>query len=431
MLIAKHEMSKKLMFNSWLKIGTSKFCYSSLKYEGLVQIDPLPQLNKFMSKYIDESLDNQELNNRLNSKKNYLQKVSKLGMLDTFKGFLEYKSQMKLVIKTINDNICDASLEEDDNLKDIIDYYFKMSGKMIRPHFIIQLSKFIYECESKGKPKQEFFETQIFKEKIIPYAACIEAMHNASLLQDDIIDNSHIRRSKLTAHNVYGVRNTIFASNYILSRAADAIANIGIQELNEVYSNIVYDLTYGEYQQTIKRPFKYSNSKVDVLYNMEAYITKTYYKTASLIALSFRGIAIIFDLDLEKQKVFFNLGLHLGILFQLVDDIFDVEGDSVTLKKPQYKDIKEGVVNSHLIFETMSPNSKEIFEMIKRKFTGDNDFEKILSFLESGTGILKTKNLALDHLLETIKLFDDPYFVDSELQNQLKQGIIYMFNRTY
>lgn len=413
-----------------LKKSKPTFCTTKFKYDGLIEIDPYPQLNKFIGYYINTSKDKQELKSLLDTNTRNLQLMNKTSMLETFKGFVEYKSQMKLVINTIFEKICNAS-EEDDKLKDIVDYYFKSSGKMIRPHFIIQLSKLINECENKEKDTTNFFETPLFKNKIIPYAACIEAMHNASLLQDDIIDNSQTRRSKLTAHNVYGVRNTIFGSNFILSRAAGLIADLEIPELSEIYSHIVYDLTFGEYQQTIKRPFKFSNTKADVIYNMETYITKTYYKTASLIALSFRGVAVIFNLSLEKQKLLFNLGLHLGILFQLVDDIFDVEGDSTSLKKPVYKDLKEGVVNSHLIFEMMSPNSQEITKLIQRKFSGSSDIEDIIRFLNEGTGILKTKNLAINHLIEALHTFDNSYFTQTEVQSKLKQGIIYMFNRTF
>jgi len=75
-----------------------------------------------------------------------------------------------------------------------------------------------------------------------------------------------------------------------------------------------------------------------------------------LIALSFRGLGIIFELDLEHQKLLHSLGLHLGLLFQLVDDILDVSGDSFLIKKPAYKDIKEGVINSHIIYELNGKN---------------------------------------------------------------------------
>lgn len=354
---------------------------------------------------------------------------------------------MKLVLKVIIERICATTVDQEHYLQEISEYYFRMDGKMIRPHFLIQLSKYLYECtyqrhlfDSNQQSKYlnqsnfnlpDFLDSNIFHNKIIPYAACIEALHNASLLQDDIIDNSSTRRSKSTAHSLFGVRNTIFSSNFILSKAASVITDLDIYLLNEIYSNIVFDLTYGEYQQTINKPFKYSTLEEDVLGNLDRYMIKTYYKTASLIALSFRGLGLIFNLDLNEQKLLFSLGLQLGVLFQIIDDIIDVESSSSTLKKPSFKDIIEGVVNSHVIYEMFDSNKDEVLELVKLKFKDPKDVERIKQILQNGLGVLKSNNLALDHLLETLEILNNPFFVNSDTKQKLIKSIIFMFNRNY
>jgi len=215
-------------------------------------------------------------------KTNEIEKIAPMSLIDSFKGFIEYQSQLKIILKTILERI--SCSDDDELLQEITEYYFKMSGKMIRPHFLIQLAKYLFDCKNSSLQGElsykssDLFESDLFQNKFIPFAACVEALHNASLLQDDIIDNSATRRNKSTAHNVYGVRKTIFGSNYILSKAADVIADIGIEHLNEIYSNIVFDLTYGEYQQTINKPIKYSSEIDDINKLLDRYVTKTYYK---------------------------------------------------------------------------------------------------------------------------------------------------------
>ena len=372
-----------------------------------------------------------------------------MSLTESFKGFFEYKNQIKQVLSFILTKMTSTS---NNNINSICEYYFNLSGKMIRPHFLIQISAYLNECNLAKKYNIEnldqlsynncnynlikseidnYFNTDFFKQIVLPYAACIEAIHNASLLQDDILDDANLRRSNLTAHKKYGIKNTVFASDYIISKSTDIINDLNYLHLNEVYSTIIYNLACGEYQQTIKRNFINSTDIVDVNSNLVRYLNKTYYKTSSLIAESFRGLGIIHNVSVENQKYLFNLGLHLGLVFQLTDDIFDVLGDESVTKKPSYKDLKEGIINCHIIYECLGDNKHEIIKLIERKFKENNDLNKVIDILNKGDGILKTQNLSLDHLLEAINILNNKFFVESNTKNKLIQGIVYMFNRKF
>lgn len=375
--------------------------------------------------------------------------ISPMSLTESFKGFFEYKNQIKQVLSFILTKMTSTS---NNNINSICEYYFNLSGKMIRPHFLIQISAYLNECNLAKKYNIEnldqlsynncnynlikseidnYFNTDFFKQIVLPYAACIEAIHNASLLQDDILDDANLRRSNLTAHKKYGIKNTVFASDYIISKSTDIINDLNYLHLNEVYSTIIYNLACGEYQQTIKRNFINSTDIVDVNSNLVRYLNKTYYKTSSLIAESFRGLGIIHNVSVENQKYLFNLGLHLGLVFQLTDDIFDVLGDESVTKKPSYKDLKEGIINCHIIYECLGDNKHEIIKLIERKFKENNDLNKVIDILNKGDGILKTQNLSLDHLLEAINILNNKFFVESNTKNKLIQGIVYMFNRKF
>lgn len=417
------ENSKKVFQINKKKLSTKSNASSNKDKE----IDDfLVELNKYYKQYI--FITNREvLTESLKQKETIVNKIEPFSFKEKFSGFLEYKSQMKKCLEIILQKIC--MISDHAEMQEHAEYYFKMEGKAIRPHFLIQLSKYIYECINNNK--QDFFDSEVFSNCVLPFSACIEALHNASLLQDDIIDDSKSRRNEVSAHNVFGIRNTVFSSNYILSKAASLITDINVNELNKVYSKIVFDLTFGEYEQSIKRPFIYSNNNDDIDKNLQKYMIKTYNKTASLIALSFKGIAAIFKLDEANTKALFNLGLHLGIVFQIVDDIIDVEMSSQVLKKPSFKDIQEGVINSHLIYEMNGNDKDKVLVLMKRKFSEKSDIDEVKEVLSKGVGVLKSKNLAMDHLIEALKILENKFFIDNSTKSKLLKSIIFMFNRNF
>jgi all-trans-nonaprenyl-diphosphate synthase len=328
---------------------------------------------------------------------------------------------MEEILNIIINNI--AKSEDDKYLQDLSGYYFKGSGKMIRPYLLITISKYMYECLNTNYSKDDYFKSEIHNKYILPFAACVEVLHNASLLHDDIIDNSDKRRNLATAHNIYGIRNTVFGANYIISRASNVINDLEIEHLDEIYSSMVYHLTYGECKQSLNK-----TDMDNIQESFKTYMIKTYYKTASLIALGLRGIGIIYKTDLETQRNLFNIGLHIGIVFQLVDDVLDVLYDSNKIKKPALKDLAEGIINSHVLYEIADENEnnkeRNIYKMAKRKFKEEGDIKQIVEALEKGKGIIKTQNLSLDHLIECYKILEHPLFVD----NSSKQGLYQCFN---
>jgi all-trans-nonaprenyl-diphosphate synthase len=290
----------------------------------------------------------------------------------------------------------------------------------------------------------DYFNSEIHKKHVLPFAACVEVLHNASLLHDDIIDNSDKRRNFTTAHNIFGIRNTVFGANYLISKSANFITELEIDHLNEIYSSMVYHLTYGECKQSLNK-----NSLENIDDSFKIYMVKTYYKTASLIALGLRGIGCIYNFDLEMQKNLFNIGLHIGIVFQLVDDVMDVLYDTNKTKKPALKDLAEGIINSHVLFEIEDENKKIVLEnnlqgqgnknvkeriiynLAKGKFKNEGDIKKIVEILNSGKGIIKTQNLALDHLLECHKILSHPFFKNNKSKSGIYQCFNFLINRNY
>lgn len=403
-------------------------------YQKLSNFDPEPEILKFYPKYLNKS-SKEELVEEYNKKLDYIHTYfgndknsnSPLGYISSkytkFMGILEYKPQLNEILKIIIEKIANS---EENTLHELSEYYFKQSGKMIRPYLLILISKYLYECNNNNKQIGDYFNSVEHNKYVKPFSACVEVLHNASLLHDDIIDNSDKRRNYTTAHNIFGIKKTVFGANYIISRAANLISELDIQHLSEIYSSMAVFLTYGECQQSLK-----SSNYENIDNSFRIYMVKTYYKTASLIALSFRGLGLIYNYDEKIQRELFNLGLHLGMVFQIVDDVMDVLYDTSKIKKPAFKDIQEGVINSYILYEINDDKDKDkgVLEMAKRKFRSEEDVEKIKELLKSGNGIIKTQNLAMDHLIEAFKILENPFFIQNGSKTSLYQCFDYLINR--
>lgn len=457
-MILKNKLIKRTPFtlvcklkNKFIKknFSLANLLISEKEFTPLIDFDPSPEIMKNYKKYMNLNIDKSELKNIYENKVNLLKQrsgdsnIDKMSLGDAY-SFLtninDFKRELKEINKFILENI---SEDEENKLKELSEYNFLNMGKMIRPVLIILVSKYIHECKIKmlNNPDpnirkkilinefveietEDFFKSKKFNQIVKPFAACVEVVHNASLLHDDIIDNSNERRSRKTAHNIYGIRETVFSANFIISKAANVIIDLGYTHLSQIYSGIVLKLTEGECQQSLRM-----NNLKNLDESFNVYMHKTYYKTASLLALSLRGVGIIYDLNVEYQKKLFDLGLHLGLVFQLVDDVLDVLYDSVKIHKPALKDLKEGVINSHILYECIF--SDEMLELASRKFKGEKDIERAVEILNKGLGILKTENLAMDHLLDSVDIISDEFFIDNNTKKDLFRCFQYMIKRCY
>ena len=214
-------------------------------------------------------------------------------------------------------------------------YNLNLKGKNFRSAIIFNLAKAIYYSQPEvDRP----FEETAYSQKVTTLSACIEIAHNASLLQDDIIDRADSRRNQAAAHKVYGQARSIFSSNYMISRSARMITQVfnDSVHMSQLYSTIICNLIRGELIQariskSNKQVLDGESGTAVKLYDEHSYFTnymdKTYYKTASMISLGCRGVALMFAMDDQGHEQLFNFGAHLGLAFQIHDDILDFTQD--------------------------------------------------------------------------------------------------------
>lgn len=259
-------------------------------------------------------------------------------------------------------------------------YNLLLKGKNFRSAILFLLAKSIYygsENQKAGSVGVVIpFEDTIYYDKVACLAACIEIAHNASLLQDDIIDHADSRRSSKAAHKVFGKATSIFTSDFMIARASRMLTEAFPESvhLSQLYSTVLCNLVYGELIQA-KRDLGTAKkiSLEDGLENFEptwndfdsqayfsSYIEKTYYKTASMISLGCRGISILMQLKEDShQRALFDFGAHLGIAFQIHDDILDFTQSEAQLGKPAFNDLKEGIVTAPIIYALLEQSAQD------------------------------------------------------------------------
>ena len=165
-------------------------------------------------------------------------------------------------------------------------------------------------------------------------AAIVEFIHTATLLHDDVVDESDLRRGRQTANALFGNAASVLVGDFLYSRAFQMMVGIGRMRVLEVLSDATNVIAEGEVLQLMNMH--------DADLAVDDYLRVIRYKTAKLFEASARLGAVIADAPPEVEEACADFGRALGTAFQLVDDLLDYEGDSHTLGKNVGDDLREG-----------------------------------------------------------------------------------------
>ena len=253
------------------------------------------------------------------------------------------KSSLKRVEREISKNIKD----EEKLITLTAGHLIKAKGKKIRPLLTLLISKML---NYKGNAD-------------VTLAVCIEFIHNATLLHDDVIDTGKIRRGKLSANQIWGNKVSVLVGDYLLSRAFKLMVKNKSLKLLEILSQTSLILARGQIQDV--------GNNQNVNLTEKKYLSIIDAKTAELFRISCFLPTIITDQDKKTQKIFNDFGFNFGMAFQLSDDVLDYFGDSSKMGKSVGKDFFEGKVTYPVIhcFKKSDKKSKKIIAKLffKRK----------------------------------------------------------------
>lgn len=242
-------------------------------------------------------------------------------------------------------------------------------------------------------------------------AEITELIHAASLLHDDVIDVADTRRGSTSVNSAFGNQLAVLAGDFLLARASITLASLRDCDVVQLLSTVIEHLVRGELIQMMPSSFTSLHSYPQQEQQQhdwfqqpgtpfQAYLSKTFYKTASLLANSCRAVAVLAGHSAHVCDAAYRYGENIGMTFQLIDDVLDMTSDSDVLGKPVLNDLYQGHATAPVLFAL--EQFGEIEEMMERKFKHENDVERTIELVEISDGIGKTRQLAKQHAQQAV-----------------------------
>lgn len=222
-------------------------------------------------------------------------------------------------------------------------------------------------------------------------AEITELIHTASLLHDDVIDNSVARRSNPSANIAFGNKMAVLAGDFMLGRASVALARLRDPEVTELLATVIANLVEGEFMQ-LRNTAKEERNPVWSEETVTYYLQKTYLKSASLISKSCRAAAILGDCSPDVVEAAYSYGKNLGLAFQLVDDMLDYTVSGQELGKPAGADLELGLATAPLLFAWK--DNKELGKLVGRRFAEEGDVQRVSSYISVEGAFVLTQRQA-------------------------------------
>ncbi|WP_415882702.1 octaprenyl diphosphate synthase [Neptuniibacter sp. QD34_54] len=249
-------------------------------------------------------------------------------------------------------------------------------------------------------------------DKHIPLAAIIEFIHTATLLHDDVVDNSDLRRGKDTANAKWGNAPSVLVGDFLYSRAFQVLVEIGSMPIMEVISNATNVIAEGEVLQLL------NTKNPDT--TEEAYMQVILGKTAMLFEAATEAGAILAEASKAEQEGLRLYGLHLGTAFQLIDDVMDYLSTAEEMGKNVGDDLAEGKATLPLIhaMRTGNDEQRKLVRQAIRK-GGLDDLQPIMDIVKETGAIEYTQEKAqgeADKAIAALDALQDTSFKETLIQ---------------
>ncbi|MGB7088320.1 MAG: solanesyl diphosphate synthase [Phormidesmis sp.] len=278
-----------------------------------------------------------------------------------------------------------------DNLKNLVgarhkilyaaaEHLFGAGGKRIRPAIVLLLARATLP-EQGITPRHRRL------------AEITEMIHTASLVHDDVVDESATRRGVPTVHSLFDNRVAVLAGDFLFAQSSWYLANLDNLEVVKLLSRVIMDLAEGEIRQGLKH--------FDITLSIEAYLEKSYYKTATLIANSAKAVGVLSEVSASSAENLYQFGRSLGLAYQIVDDILDFTGSTEVLGKPAASDLRSGNLTAPVLYAMEEiPYLKTLIE---REFCELEDFEQAIELVHASQGISRSRELATHHVCHAVE----------------------------
>jgi octaprenyl-diphosphate synthase len=245
-------------------------------------------------------------------------------------------------------------------------YIQTSGGKRMRPALLLMASRL---CGYEG-------------DRAIVYAAVVEFIHTATLVHDDIIDGSDLRRGRLAVHSRWGNDITVLLGDYLYIKSMALALTLDALEIIRLLCDVTLRMIEGELYQLTK------NGDADITEDEHFDIIRR--KTAYLFGGCAQIGGMLGKVPLEQEQALREYGFNLGVAFQIIDDLLDVTGDALSLGKPVGGDLREGKMTLpfiHLLQQNDEVGSRIVRDIIGSRTIAPGQWEELLRTLKEHRSI--------------------------------------------
>ena len=275
--------------------------------------------------------------------------------------YFDLKNSVEEKLILVEERIKNKLISEIDLVQKMSNYHLKSGGKRLRALLTLGSAKLCGYIKG-GRD--------------INLAACVELIHGATLLHDDVIDNGLLRRGKKTANSIWGNHSSILTGDYLLSRCFEMMVEDGNLEILRLLSSTSAKIAQGEMLQLQHK------SEIDML--EETYLKIVSSKTSALFSAATKVGAILGERNNKEKEALEFYGKNLGFTFQIADDTLDYNSEINVFGKKSGNDFYEGKITLPIIllFQRSSESEKkQLKNFFKKNNRSEEEFSNILKLI--------------------------------------------------
>ncbi len=269
------------------------------------------------------------------------------------------------------------------HLSQLLNYSLRSGGKRVRPALVLLSAKFYrYDLEC-----------------LLPMAAAIEVLHTATLVHDDAIDDSLVRRGCPTVNKEWGEDKAILLGDYMLAKAEELVADTQNLRVIKLFARTIMTLCSGELNQAFNA-FNLEQTR-------QQYLERIAGKTASLLTLATESGAILSQAPEESVGALKEYGYNLGVAFQIVDDILDFIGTEEEMGKPIGSDLAEGTLTlPAMLLLQRCPGGNPVRRLFQHQGDDGENIKLAIEQVRSSSIIPECYQLASDYCAQAHRNLD-------------------------
>ncbi|MBI4180713.1 MAG: polyprenyl synthetase family protein [Chloroflexi bacterium] len=289
-------------------------------------------------------------------------------------------------LEKIEDKLRSVSRVDSPQLSEMLEYSLKGDGKRIRPVLTLLSGKFCnYDLDS-----------------LLPMATATELLHTATLIHDDAIDNSPVRRSRPTVYKVWGEEKAILLGDYLFAEAGALTATTRNLRVIKLFANTLKAISSGELNQAFNA-FNPEQSH-------QQYFQRVSKKTGALFCMATESGSVLSQAPEESIQILIEYAHNLGIAFQIVDDILDFIGTEEELGKPVGSDLTQGTLTlpAILLLEHY-PRDNPVRRLFAKR-DGQDDIKRAIELVRNSSIVQECYQIASDYCAKAcqkLKLLPD------------------------